>query len=109
MHPALKAFIGGTAATVATVVAHGPLGAGERALGGIETRAAAVVRAQEVPGIAVRVAPGTRDAVLSGPANDFQQQGFADCVAPLEGVRSVRWETGARLLPSGLPCGGGIG
>ena len=111
MHPALKAILGGTAATVATMLAHGPFGLGEATIGRIERQAQAIVAKMEVPGTSVAMGrnPLRRDALLSGPADDFQRGGLTDCVAPIEGVRKTAWADGASPAPSGRPCGGGIG
>ncbi len=95
-----KLLIGLAAALGAGWVAHGPLGQGEAFLALLEARAGAAIRESEVPGVAVRFGrnPMTREAILSGAANDFQREGMGllpglnDRVRAVAGVSGVRWE-----------------
>ena len=95
-----KFLIGLAAALLAGWVAHGPLGPGEAFLKVLEARAGAAVRESEVPGVSVRFGrnPMTREAILSGPANDFQREGMGqlpglnDRVREVPGVSGVRWD-----------------
>jgi hypothetical protein len=106
-----KLLIGLAAALLAGWIAHGPLGQGEAYIGRLEAQSAAIVREADIPGVAVRMerAPLTRQAVLSGPADDFQREGMGqfpglnDRVAGLGGVASIRWadepSAGRRPIP----------
>jgi hypothetical protein len=78
---------------------HGPAGRGEAFVGGLETSARAVVARESLPGVAVSLGhdPLSRNAILSGPADDFQRHGMADepglsgRVAAVAGVGGVKW------------------
>jgi hypothetical protein len=79
---------------------HGPLGGGERFVAALEARAQLRLRAAEIPGVTVRMErdPLSREAVLSGDANDFQKEGLGgfpginDRIATIPGVAGIRWE-----------------
>ena len=96
----LKFVIGFAAALLAGWIAHGPLGQGEALIGRLEAQAQAVVRDAELPGVQVRLArdPLARQAILSGPADDFQREGqgqfpgLNDRVRAIAGISSIRWE-----------------
>jgi hypothetical protein len=100
MGAGMKFLIGLAAALGAGWIAHGPLGRGEAFLAALEARAGAAVRESEVPGVSVRFSrdPMTREAVLSGSANDFQREGMGllpglnDRMRDVPGVSGVRWE-----------------
>ena len=95
----MKILIGLVAALLIGWVWHGPLGHGERLVGGLESRAREAVARSEVPGIRVNLSrnPLARAATLSGPANDLQreglgsQMGISDHVREVEGIGPVRW------------------
>lgn len=95
-----KFLIGLAAAIAAGWVSHGPLGQGEAFLSSLEARAGAAIRESEVPGVVARFSrdPMTREAILSGTANDFQREGMGqlpglnDRVRAVAGVSGVRWE-----------------
>jgi hypothetical protein len=100
MSPAAKFLIGLAAALLAGWIGHGPLGQGAAFVDRLEAQAKAVVREAEVPGVQVRFDrdPLSRQAILSGPANDFQREGqgqypgLNDRVRAIPGVAGVRWE-----------------
>jgi hypothetical protein len=99
MPPILKAILGLLLTLAVAWIWHGPLGHGERLIGGLETQAREGVAKAELPGIAVRLSrdPLARVATLSGPANDLQreglgsQKGVSDYVRDVEGMSDVRW------------------
>jgi hypothetical protein len=111
MPPILKATIGFLLALAAAWIWHGPLGNGERLIGGLEAQARDSVAMAELPGIAVRLSrhPLARVATLSGPANDLQreglgsQKGVSDYVRDVQGISDVRWadepDVGRRVMP----------
>ncbi len=102
-----KFLIGLGAAMLAGWISHGPLGQGEAFIASVEARSKAEVREAAVAGVEVRLPrdPLSREAWLSGPANDFQREGqgllpgLNDRVRAVPGVAGVRWEDG--------PAGGG--
>ena len=75
MRTSYKALIGLAAALVAGWGSHGPLGRGGAFLDTLQARAEAEIRQGELAGVQVRFSrdPLRRQAVLSGPANDFQK------------------------------------
>jgi hypothetical protein len=95
-----KFLIGLGAALLAGWISHGPLGQGEAYIDSLEARAKAEVREAGVAGVDVRFPrdPLSREAMLSGPANDFQREGqglfpgLNDRVQAVSGVSGVRWE-----------------
>ena len=99
MSPAVKFLIGLVAVLLMGWIYHGPLGNGEALIGRLEAQARAAVVASEVPGVEVRLGrdPLSREATLSGPANDYQREGMGqfpglnDRVAAIEGISGVRW------------------
>jgi hypothetical protein len=100
MHWGAKFLIGLVAALVAGWIAHGPLGRGEAFVGQLETRAAQVVGEAELTTVQVRFGrdPLSRQAILSGTANDFQREGqglfpgINDRVRDMAGASGLRWE-----------------
>ncbi|MDQ4087670.1 MAG: hypothetical protein M3177_06650 [Pseudomonadota bacterium] len=106
-----RLLIGLFAALLAGWIAHGPLGQGEAFIGQLEARGAQVVRDAELPGVQVRFPrdPLSRQAILSGTANDFQREGqglfpgINDRIRDLPGVSGLRWEdeqgAGGRVMP----------
>lgn len=96
----VKFLIGLGAALLAGWISHGPLGQGEAFLMKLEGQAAQVVREAELPGVQVRFArdPLSREAILSGPANDFQREGqglfpgINDRIRDMPGVSDLHWE-----------------
>lgn len=99
MSAGIKFLIGLVAVIVMGWINHGPLGAGEALIGRLEAQAKSAVAATEVPGIDVRFErnPLSREAIMSGQANDLQreglggQKGLNDIVGEIEGVSGVRW------------------
>lgn len=96
----LKILIGLAAVLLMGWVWHGPLGRGAMFVDAIEAHAKRMIDYAELPGISVRFgrSPLTRNAVLSGPADDFQRHGMKDepglvgRIATVPGVADVRWE-----------------
>ena len=95
-----KFLIGLAAALLFGWIAHGPLGQGDAYMSALEARAEAAVREAQVPGVTVRFSrdPATREAILSGDANDFQREGMGslpglnDRVRAVAGVSGLRWD-----------------
>lgn len=79
---------------------HGPLGGGERLIDALEARAQLRLRVAEIPGVTVRMErdPLSREAILSGDANDFQKEGLGgfpgvnERIDSIPGVAGIRWE-----------------
>lgn len=102
-----KLLTGLVAALVAGWVSHGPLGQGKAFVDRLEARANAEVQRAELPGVTVRIArdPLRREAILSGPANDFQREGqglfpgINDRIRDLPGVAGIRWEENECCAP----------
>jgi hypothetical protein len=103
-----KLLIGLAAALLAGWIAYWPLGQGEGFIDAVQAQAKAEIREAAVPGVAVRLQrdPLRREAILSGPANDFQREGqglfpgINDRILTVPGVAGVTW------TDSG-PAGGG--
>jgi hypothetical protein len=99
MSPALKFLIGLAAVLLMGWAYHGPLGNGEALVGRLEAQARAAVVASEVPGVDVKLGRGplSREATLSGPANDYQREGMGefpglnDRIRSIDGISNVRW------------------
>jgi hypothetical protein len=98
MSPAVK-FLTGLAAVVAMGwIHHGPLGNGEALVQRIESQAQSAVAKTEVP-VQVRLQrdPLSREAILSGEADEFQREGqgslkgINDIVGEIEGISDVQW------------------
>lgn len=95
-----KFLIGLAVALLAGWVAHGPLGQGETFVNQLQLRADAVLREAAVAGVQVRFSrdPLSRQAILSGPANEFQREGqglfpgLNDRIGAVPGVSGFRWE-----------------
>jgi hypothetical protein len=96
----LKFLIGLAAALLTGWISHGPLGQGEAFVGVMEAQARAVVREAELPGVEVRFSrnPLNREAILSGPANEFQREGqgllpgLNERIRAVPGVATIRWD-----------------
>ena len=93
-------LIGLAVALLAGWISHGPLGQGEAFLARLEAQADQVLRESELTTVRVRFPrdPLSREAVLSGEANDFQREGqglypgINDRVRGISGVSGIRWE-----------------
>ena len=100
MPDAGKFLIGLAAALLAGWVSHGPFGQGEAFIDKVEAQAKAEVAEAGVPGIEVRFPrdPLQRQAILTGPANDFQREGqglypgINDRIRSVPGVSGLRWD-----------------
>ena len=94
-----KLLIGLAAALLAGWIGHGPLGQGEAFVASLETQARAEIREAAVAGVEVRFPrdPLRREAILSGPANDFQREGqglypgINDRMLAVPGVAGLTW------------------
>jgi hypothetical protein len=110
MSARVKFLIGLAAALVAGWIAYAPLGQGAAFIERVEARAKAEVRDAAVPGVEVRLARGPlrRDALLSGPANDFQREGqglypgLNDRVLAVPGVGGIVWADSGRASGGSL-------
>jgi hypothetical protein len=111
--PALAKFLVGLAAVILmTCLAHGPVGGGAALVDRLESQARAAVAKTEVPGITVRLGrdPLSRQAILSGPADQFQREGqgslkgLNDIVSEVEGIAGVSW---ANPPPPAVTASGG--
>lgn len=94
----MKILLGLVVALLIGWIWHGPLGHGERLVSALEAEARAAT-AKELPGISVRLSrdPLSREATLSGPADEVQREGMGslpgltDIVGGIEGISAVRW------------------
>src|SRR4051794_29646153 len=99
MPKTFKILIGLAAVLLMGWVWHAPMHRGDGFVRAIEGQARAAVRAEGLPGVDVRLgrAPLSRNATLSGPADDFQrhgmgsEMGLSGRVAEVDGVGGVRW------------------
>lgn len=99
MSPIIKGLIGLVAALAIGLVSHGPLGRGEAFVASLDAGAQAVVREAGIPGVSLRMArePLRRQALLSGPATQFQREGqgslpgLDERVLAVPGMGSVTW------------------
>lgn len=95
----LKLAVGLVAVMAMGWVWHGPLGRGAMFVDGLEAHAKAMVAYAELPGVSVSLGrdPLSRNAVLSGPADQFQRHGMNDepglvgRVETIPGIGAVRW------------------
>ena len=100
MPTAVKLLIGLVAALIVGWIGHGPLGRGEAFIASLQAQADAAVREADLPGVTVRFPrdPLRREAILSGPANDFQREGMGqlpginDRILAIPGVARLRWD-----------------
>ena len=96
----LKFTIGLAAALLTGWISHGPLGRGQIFVDRMEAQAKAVVREAQIPGVEVRFShnPLSREAILSGPADQFQREGqgllpgLDERVRAVPGVATIRWD-----------------
>jgi hypothetical protein len=91
----VRAILAGAVAAIAlTGVWHGPLGAADRFSTEVERSARQVLAANEAPaGLNARIhhGPLTRQLILSGPGNDFQQGEAARLLGQIPGVSDATW------------------
>lgn len=100
MPAAAKLLIGLAAALAAGWIGHGPLGRGEAFVDRLQGDSERVLREAGLAGLAVRFPrdPLRRQAILSGPANDFQKEGMGllpginDRIRDVPGVSGIWWE-----------------
>lgn len=105
-----KLLVGLASALLCGWVAYGPLGQGAAFINRVEAQAQAEVREAAVAGVEVRLTrdPLSREARLSGPANDFQREGqglfpgINDRVLAVPGVGGVSWADTGRAGGSPL-------
>jgi hypothetical protein len=102
----LKLFVGLAAVLAMGWLWHGPLGQGEAFVAGTEAQARATLAATELPGLSVRLGrdPASREAILAGPADDFQRHGMGsfpgidERILSVAGVSEVRWTDDPRAM-----------
>lgn len=100
MRASYKGLIGLIAALLAGWISHGPLGRGEAFVDTLQSQAQAQISEAGLAGVQVDFArdPVSREAILSGPANDFQKEGqglfpgINDRIKAIPGVSGIRWE-----------------
>ena len=100
MSPIVKFLIGLAAALLAGWIGHGPLGQGAAFVDRLDAQAKAVIKQAELPGVQVRFSrdPLSREAILSGQADEFQREGMGqfpglnDRIRAIPGVSGLRWE-----------------
>jgi len=99
--PAFAKFLTGLAVALAAGwISHAPLGRGEAFVDRLEARAEARIHETRLAGLQVRFPrdPLSRQAVLSGEADEFQREGMGllpgidDRIRAVPGVSGVRWE-----------------
>lgn len=80
---------------------HGPLGAANRLAAHVERDARLTLDSYEMTQVRARVhrSPITRQLVLSGPADDFQQREIVRTMGTLPGVGSATWSAGSGGTP----------
>lgn len=93
--PGPNAILAGGALIAFAVAAlwHGPLGAGDRFAARVESAAAAELRRLEMVMVTAKLnrKPLSRELVLAGPADDFQQRELVRIMGGLPAVNSARW------------------
>ena len=96
--------IGVAASLAATLLWHGPGGAGERFAGTIDRTMRATLDHYEMQPVAARLQrdPLTRRLLLDGPADAFQRGEIARIALEVPGVGSAYWP-GPRDPPRALP------
>jgi len=99
MNRALTLTAGIAATIVASLLWHGPLGAGDRFARRADRIARATLDYYELPAVSAQLArnPLARELVLSGPADRFQHKELLRIMGQVPGVNAVRWD------PSSLP------
>jgi hypothetical protein len=91
---------GAALSIVAAALWHGPLGAADRFTTKIERIARDVLAANDAPnGVNVQIhhGPLTRQLILSGPGNDFQQAEAARLLEQIPGVSEATWTRSAGI------------
>jgi len=99
MSPLAKLSIGLVAVLLLAWLHHGPLGNGERFVNRLEAASKIVIVDSELTGIGLRMQrqPLAREAILAGPANDFQrhglggQKGLTQMIEDVPGMARARW------------------
>ena len=96
--------IGVAASLAATLLWHGPGGAGERFAGSIDRTIRATLDHYEMQLVAARIQrdPLTRRLLLNGPADDFQRSEIKRISLEVPGVTAAYW-AGPRNPPRALP------
>ena len=102
-HLLLALGIAGTLAEAA--LWHGPLGAADRFVAGVDSQSRAVLDHYEMAMVDARLArdPLQRRLLLSGTADDFQRSELLRIMDEIPGVGSVRWIDSRRPAPIQLP------
>jgi hypothetical protein len=92
--------LGAALSIAAAALWHGPLGAGDRLAAKIERIAREVLAANDAPsGVHVQIhhGPLTRQLMLSGPSDDFQQAEAARLLRQIPGVSDASWTPSAGI------------
>jgi hypothetical protein len=92
--------VGAALSIAAAALWHGPLGAANRFTAKIERIARQVLVANDAPsGVNVQIQHGplTRQLILSGPGNDFQQAESARLLEQIPGVSGATWTRSAGI------------
>ncbi|HEX8580480.1 MAG TPA: hypothetical protein VF655_12925 [Allosphingosinicella sp.] len=100
MRAPVKFLIGLALALLVGWAWHGPAGNGEKLAGRIENDLRNLVAQAKLPAIAARIErnPLSRNAVISGTANDLQREGLGsqfgvkDYARATPGIGNVRWD-----------------
>ena len=95
-----KFLIGLAAALIIAWIGHGPLGQGEAFVFRLEAQSNYVIQNAGLPAVRARFSrdPLTREAILSGQADEFQREGQGqfpgvnERVRAVPGVSGVRWD-----------------
>lgn len=98
--------IGALVSVVAACLWHGPLGGADRFARDVEQSARQILADNDAPaGMRAQIhhGPLTRQMILSGPGNDFQQAESARLVEEISGVSSASWvrSPGVPLIAQG--------
>lgn len=82
------------AAFAATVLWHGPVGAGDRFAAAVERQSRTVLDDYEMTQVQAHLhrGPLSRRLLLTGPADDFQQSELVVIMSQIRGVSSATWE-----------------
>ena len=91
---------GAALSILAAALWHGPLGAADRFAARIERSAREVLAANYAPGgvnVHIQRGPLTRQLMLSGPSNDFQQAEAARLLRLIPGVSDASWTPSAGI------------
>lgn len=95
MHHGLKIAVGGGAAALLAVIAHGPLGMGAHFVAGLQRQAdTAIAEAGVLSDLRIRfpTSPLSRTAIISGSAPEAERSLAIAAVSGIKGVHTVRFQ-----------------